>query len=921
MPSKSKTILFLVILAAVILALFGIQKRNNSETASAVDIKIPQSYQDALIIDNGNDSLSISPLDTAQSQVVQTGNQYVYHDAYPNTDVVQTKDEYRIKEELQFRQSDHPTQFKYRITNPDNYHIEKDGNGNFVFYNKNIFNQYGGSDDLGRLFTLPAPFVQDAKGQHSTEAVKTLIENGLLTITIDKNWLDKAVYPVILDPTIEINILNVHSHPLQGQNWEVDFTTQGQADLKIIPNDQNTIKDDDFVSLWCGSEERTPQILSNDVIYYPNWSCDDVGKVIHHTQKAGNHTLRFEFGGLTVFAYNSAPIALLNHTFKNGTVNNNGYDRLGNTTDAIDTTGATLLIVSAISVGCPSDTVYTVTDNKGNTWHPLTKNYASYYGQEQMFYAWDHGGSPLVVGAGHTFHTETIDCGSYGFVYVSAYSGTDISQDPFDSENSNSANNGVYAGSVTPSVNGSLIVTSIASHWSPVPYTIDCGFAIIDEIDTNNGTPGYLGSAHAYLIQTTAATIDPFWDGGESYELASVIAVFKPATEGAPTRTAPSVALASQGTSTLGYYSSAYAYRRPLIINHNKVSTVSGTTLSNFPVLVNVTSPDLKASVSGGNVQRSNGNDILFTDSTGLTKLSYELESFNGTTGNVVAWVKVASLTPTADVTIFMYYDNATATDQSDKANVWDASYKGVWHLPNGTTLASPTLDSTGVAGNGTLSGATPPSATSGKMDGAASFDGNTSYVGVNYDLARSDSTASFWLKTTGSDRGILQWSADSYLYTNYTDRVFYVNSSGAIKLYVYGGGSCSGSSNFIDGTTTVNDNNWHYVVGTWNGSGKNLYVDGQLQASNATGISAASAMPYMAIGYGYAGTCYNPSSGYFPGTLDEVRMSTIMRSADWIKTEYNNQNDPGSFVGMGAAQSSARTAPFLNVRGGVKFH
>ena len=109
MPSKSKTILFLVILAAVILALFGIQKRNNSETASAVDIKIPQSYQDALIIDNGNDSLSISPLDTAQSQVVQTGNQYVYHDAYPNTDVVQTKDEYRIKEELQFRQSDHPT--------------------------------------------------------------------------------------------------------------------------------------------------------------------------------------------------------------------------------------------------------------------------------------------------------------------------------------------------------------------------------------------------------------------------------------------------------------------------------------------------------------------------------------------------------------------------------------------------------------------------------------------------------------------------------------------------------------------------------------------------------------------------------------------------------------------------------------------
>src|SRR6266540_2486853 len=35
-------------------------------------------------------------------------------------------------------------------------------------------------------------------------------------------------------------------------------------------------------------------------------------------------------------------------------------------------------------------------------------------------------------------------------------------------------------------------------------------------------------------------------------------------------------------------------------------------------------------------------------------------------------------------------------------------------------------------------------------------------------------------------------------------------------------------------------------------------------------------------------------------GTLDEVRLSTIERSASWTATEYNNQSSPGTFITMG---------------------
>jgi hypothetical protein len=40
----------------------------------------------------------------------------------------------------------------------------------------------------------------------------------------------------------------------------------------------------------------------------------------------------------------------------------------------------------------------------------------------------------------------------------------------------------------------------------------------------------------------------------------------------------------------------------------------------------------------------------------------------------------------------------------------------------------------------------------------------------------------------------------------------------------------------------------------------------------------------------------------YYDGLLDEVRISTTVRSADWVATEYNNQSSPSTFYTVGAA-------------------
>ncbi|KKL76050.1 hypothetical protein LCGC14_2048770 [marine sediment metagenome] len=131
-----------------------------------------------------------------------------------------------------------------------------------------------------------------------------------------KSWILKIWKQVLIILGIgivaSISILNIHSHPQAGDQWAVSFETTGLRDLIITPDDQNTIDDLDFISLKCGEEERTPQILENDVIFYPNWFCTEEGQIIHIVNLARGHILKFQFGGEVKYAYNS-PGDVKNH--------------------------------------------------------------------------------------------------------------------------------------------------------------------------------------------------------------------------------------------------------------------------------------------------------------------------------------------------------------------------------------------------------------------------------------------------------------------------------------------------------------------------------------------------------------------------------------------------------------------------------
>jgi hypothetical protein len=87
----------------------------------------------------------------------------------------------------------------------------------------------------------------------------------------------------------------------------------------------------------------------------------------------------------------------------------------------------------------------------------------------------------------------------------------------------------------------------------------------------------------------------------------------------------------------------------------------------------------------------------------------------------------------------------------------------------------------------------------------------------------------------------------------------------------------------------------WHHVVGTWdvNAEATYLYVDGAQMAYTNNGGVGPTPAPYYPITF-KDNYCLDPNT-HFDGLIDEMRVSNLARSADWILAEYNNQNAPGN--------------------------
>jgi len=348
------------------------------------------------------------------------------------------------------------------------------------------------------------------------------------------------------------------------------------------------------------------------------------------------------------------------------------------------------------------------------------------------------------------------------------------------------------------------------------------------------------------------------------------------------------------------------------------ISTASGqegsSDSSSFPMCVNTGSSGgcsplgiasyLAVSGSGGYVQntvtQTGGNggtepaDAVFgTSSTCSTLLPWETEVYTTTTGAWIAWVQLPTLHHSTQDTFYLCFDATGVTTQQNTGNsapsaVWETNFKGVWHLPNGSTLSA--KDSTSNANNGTLTG--PPTAGTGRIDGGGVFSGSGQYISGAMSSVGFPLTMSCWFNV----------STNAYYYTMLSQDQ--AGTGGGYALIINAGNDLearyAGSADNAFSSLSVAENTWYY--GAFTATSASSSVIGYLGSSSlATQTVSNSGAPLDTPSEFSIGAANGSGSLPFPGSIDECRISSIVRSADWITAEFNNQKASGTFLTAGS--------------------
>jgi len=200
-----------------------------------------------------------------------------------------------------------------------------------------------------------------------------------------------------------------------------------------------------------------------------------------------------------------------------------------------------------------------------------------------------------------------------------------------------------------------------------------------------------------------------------------------------------------------------------------------------------------------------------------------------------------------------------------------DEDLVGWWKL-DGDIGPGMAFDSSGYANHGTLHG--DPEYVPGHVDNALDCDGTGDYVDCGNSTVLNQITANVtvaaWIQVRTFDttwQAILTKGDNSW-------RIHRGSSSNNINFAISGHNPLS-----ITGTTNVNDGEWHHVAGVYDGAGKVLYVDGQVEASD----TATGAIPVSTYNVNI-GENSQQTGRHWSGLIDDARIYKRALSAKDIQ-------------------------------------
>ena len=232
--------------------------------------------------------------------------------------------------------------------------------------------------------------------------------------------------------------------------------------------------------------------------------------------------------------------------------------------------------------------------------------------------------------------------------------------------------------------------------------------------------------------------------------------------------------------------------------------------LTNFPVLIKLSGADFQSIED--DVKDPQGDDIIFRESLGNgAQLDHEIEVYDTSGDLLVAWVKVPSVSGSANTDFYMYYGNSGITSSTENAaGVWSNGYEAVYHLHGDWNDSTGSHDGTGGSTQGYVNA---------QIANGVDFESdNSDYINIGtWSVSGNELTLQAWVKYESLPirQTILdKSSASSYVWNLSTDKQ---GISYRTRTYVI--------NSQLNGGTNMSTGTWHMVHSKYDGPASLKYL------------------------------------------------------------------------------------------------
>jgi len=271
---------------------------------------------------------------------------------------------------------------------------------------------------------------------------------------------------------------------------------------------------------------------------------------------------------------------------------------------------------------------------------------------------------------------------------------------------------------------------------------------------------------------------------------------------------------------------------------------------------------------------KANGEDIRFAAEN--KPLAYQIDEWDAAGGTAAIWVRIPVIKGNARQEIKMFWGKSDAVSESNGKAVFNESNGcvSVWHMnePVNDEVGKVESKDTGTISSAGMIGK------ARHFDEKSAIDGGTNVT--TYPTGNSSNSSEFWVRAdTLNEGGLLRWG---------------VCKPHSIIQMLLGRPTCIRLDCFYSAAGIKNESRlplsqWIHVLYVFKKGDARIYINGSLdgfRTSDSVSLTMGSPAEVKMGGRGFA------------GDMDEVRISSVARSADWAKLQYDNQKPMQTVVG-----------------------